>query len=116
MPLAIGKLRVTLAVGNSTNLFVIRAPRLTKDEPFRELAYLCRLTRLELDRLKLKQFRCGANHTKETPVINIRMIKLVFVMCLACVIFTTLVLGQILQIPRDPGVRGGAPGGGQPLP
>jgi CxxC motif-containing protein (DUF1111 family) len=46
------------------------------------------------------------------------MIKLIFVICLACASFTTLVLGQIepLQTPRDPGVRGGAPGGGQPLP
>jgi hypothetical protein len=49
-------------------------------------------------------------------VINTRLIKLIFVMCLACAIVTTLVLGQALQIPRDPGVRGGAPGGGQPLP
>ncbi|MBO0799558.1 MAG: hypothetical protein J2P31_12120, partial [Blastocatellia bacterium] len=53
-------------------------------------------------------------------MINTRSIKLIFVMCVACAIVTTLVLGQDSpiqsQIPRDPGIRGGMPGGGQPLP
>src|SRR5262249_38466673 len=37
-------------------------------------------------------------------------------MFLAFAIGATLVLGQGGPIPRDPGVRGGAPGGGQTLP
>lgn len=44
-----------------------------------------------------------------------RLIKLAFVICLACAIAATLTLGQG-AFPRDPGVRGGQPGGGQPLP
>jgi Di-haem oxidoreductase, putative peroxidase len=50
-------------------------------------------------------------------VINARLIKLIFIMCFACTMVTTLVLGQVAQIiPRDPGVRGGPSGGGQTLP
>jgi cytochrome c peroxidase len=55
-------------------------------------------------------------------MINTRLIKLVFVMCLGCAIVGSLVLGQDDggqgegQRPRDPGVRGGPPGAGVPIP
>src|SRR5215475_943929 len=47
---------------------------------------------------------------------------MIVVMCLACAIGASLVHGQsgpdaqIASVPRDPGVRGWAPGGGQTLP
>jgi hypothetical protein len=52
-------------------------------------------------------------------MINTRLIKLVFVMCLGCAIVGSLVLGQDDtqgKGPRDPGVRGGPPGAGAPVP
>src|SRR5215470_12724175 len=60
---------------------------------------------------------CGLTHKKEMSVINKRLIKLVCVMFLACAIIGAMVLGQgVASIPRDPGVRGGPAGAGQPLP
>src|SRR5262245_22671303 len=55
---------------------------------------------------------------EETPVINTRLIKLISVICIICATIATLTRGQVGQLatPRDPGVRGGPPGGGQPLP
>src|SRR5215475_16065682 len=69
----------------------------------------------------LNSFSVALATLKEISVINTRLIKLICVMFLAGAIGATLVLGQSTpthdnQLPRDPGVRGGAPGGGQRLP
>src|SRR5215510_11405437 len=68
---------------------------------------------------QLNSFGVALTMPEETPVINTRLIKLILVFCIACTIITTLTLGQTdvqVSFPRDPGVRGGRPGGGQPLP